>query len=149
MNQTFDTIWTSALRKLDLRLHSKKELADKLNRSFPEEKELVLKVLEELERVHLLNDQQYTEQLITHLTQKNCGRFKIILEIRKRGINEAVAESIIQSSDWSEQAAAKRAIEEKERSLSGLNPQKKKQKLANFLKGRGFSTGIIYSLLND
>ncbi len=117
-------------------------------KKFPTHEPIISKVLTEMERVFLLDDRRFAQEFLHHWMQKNVGRLKIISETRKRGLPNDLAESILLESDWSEAEAAGRAIEEKKRLLGALEERKKKQKLMQFLKNRGFSTRIIYSALD-
>ena len=75
---------------------SRSELQRKLKTKYPDEEGYILKILDEMERVELLNDKRYTEQLINHLTQRPIGRMKIMMEFRKRGLDEELMEELIE-----------------------------------------------------
>ncbi len=114
---------------------------------FPDEERDVLKILDEMERVELLNDKRYTEQLINHLTQRPIGRIKIKMEARKRGLDEDMMQSALQKSGYDEEKACKIALEQKEKTVSESDPRKRKQKLMNFLRSRGFTDSVIWGTL--
>jgi len=145
MKSAYDQIWETALRKLETRMHSKKELADKLAEKHPADRGLILKVIEELERLQLISDRRFAEEYVHHLTQKPIGRLKIMAETRRKGLPDSLVEASLLEQDWSETESIQRAIEEKERHLEGLEPRKKKEKLVNFLRNRGFSDRVIFS----
>lgn len=149
MKSTYDQIWESALRKLETRPHSKAELTAKLREKFPGERGLTLKVIEEMERVQLLSDRRFTEQYVHHLIQKPIGRFKIMMETRKKGLDDDAVEQALLDAGWNEDEAARQAIEAKSRLLSGEDERKKRQKLVNFLKNRGFKDSTIYKILKE
>lgn len=148
MKNIHDQIWEVALKKLEIRLHSKTELIQKLLEKFPNERGLILKVIEEMERVQLLSDRRFTEQFVHHLTQKPIGRLKIMMETRKRGLSDNDVEQALLDAGWDEEIAARQAIETKSQLLSEMDERKKRQKLANFLKNRGFKDSTIYKVLN-
>ncbi len=100
-----------------------------------------------MERVQLLNDRRFTEEYVHHLIQKPIGRFKIMMETRKKGLNDDMVEQALLDANWNENEAAKQAIEAKSRLLEGLDERKKRQKLMNFLKNRGFKNSTIFKLL--
>lgn len=129
-----------------MRPHSKKEIKDKLLAKFPADEGPIFKVIEEMEGLHLLSDRQFTEAFVAHLTQKNIGRLKIMFEARKKGLPDDVVEQALLDQEWSEENAAKRAMDEKKRVLEGVDERRKKQKLINFLKNRGFTERVIYAL---
>ena len=147
MKSTSDKIWEFALRKLEVRLHSIKELKDKLNQAFPNEEHLVLTTLDEMERVHLISDHRFTVEYVHHLIQKPIGRLKIIGETRRRGLSDDAVEQALLDEGWSEEESAKRAIESKDRLLQGVDERKRREKLHNFLRNRGFKDALIFRML--
>ena len=149
VKSTYDQIWESALKKLEIRIHSKAELIRKLTEKFPGDRGTILKVIEEMERVQLLNDRRFTEEYVNHLIQKPIGRLKIMMEARKRGLDPEMVEQALLDAGWNEEKAAKDALEAKERLMRGLDERKKKQKLVNFLKNRGFKDSTIYKILKE
>ena len=148
MKSAYDQIWESALRKLEVRMHSKAELTRKLTEKFSGDRGTILKVIEEMERVQLLNDRLFTEEYVNHLIQKPIGRFKIMMETRKRGLDRDMVEQALLDAGWSEEKAVKEAFEAKGRLLNEKDERKRKQKLVNFLKNRGFADSSIYRIIN-
>jgi len=148
MQKTYDKIWGTALKKLSVRPMSIFEITKKLEEKFPEEEELIKKVVQEMERVFLLNDKQFAEKYINHLTQKNIGRIKIMVETRKKGLDSDLIEDALMTIKWSEEESCQRAFEEKNRLLREDDPRKRKQKLTQFLLSRGFSNSTIYKILS-
>ncbi|MBN2306681.1 regulatory protein RecX [Candidatus Peregrinibacteria bacterium] len=144
MKSIYDQIWESALKKLEVRHHSKAELLRKLTEKFPGDRGTILTVIEEMERVQLLNDRRFTEEFVHHLIQKPIGRFKIMMECKKRGLDEAMVEQALLDAEWSEEKAIKEAVAEKQRVFHEKDERKRKQKLVNFLKNRGFTDRVIF-----
>ena len=147
MKSTYDKIWGSALRIIQARMISRPDLQRKLKHKYPDEGGYILQILDEMERVMLLDDKKYTEQLINHLIQRPIGRLKIKLETRKRGLDADLVDSLLLSVGYNEEEACKKAMEEKDRTLKETDPRKRKQKLMNFLRNRGFRDTVIYSVL--
>ena len=127
---------------------SRSDLQRKLKTKYPDEEGHILKILDEMERVELLNDKRYTEQLINHLTQRPIGRLKIMVEFRKRGLDEDMMEPLLLSAGYDEEETCKKALEVKEKTLHETDPRKRKQKLMNFLRNRGFRDAAIYKVLS-
>ena len=119
----------------------------KLTEKFPGDRGTILKVMEEMERVQLLNDRRFTEEFVNHLTAKPIGRFKIMMECKKRGLDKDMVEQALLDAEWSEEKAVKEAMTEKERVLREPDERKRKRKLVNFLKNRGFGDSAIYRIL--
>jgi SOS response regulatory protein OraA/RecX len=146
MKSTYDQIWEAALKKLETRMHSKSELISKLSAKFPGDRGSILKVIDEMERVQLLNDRRFTEEYVNHLIQKPIGRFKIMMETKKRGLDPDLVEQTLLDTGWNEMDAAKEALAQKKRALHETDERKRKQKLVNFLKNRGFKDSTIFRL---
>ncbi len=149
MKSTYDKIWKSSLNALQRRQMSRSDLMRKLKMKYPDEEGDIIKILDEMERVELLNDKRYTEQLINHLIQRPIGRFKIIIETKKRGLDQDLVQSMLISSDYDEEKMCKKAFEEKNKFLKESDPRKRKQKMMNFLRNRGFANNVIYMILNN
>jgi len=148
MKSIYDQIWEAAVRLIQFRTCSRFELQKKLLERFPGEEAETSKILDEMERVMLLDDKRYTEQLVQHLMQKSIGRMKMKLEVRKRGIDEDLFQSLLQDAGYDEMDYAKRALEEKEGQVKEADPRKRKFKLMNFLRNRGFTDNTIYKALS-
>ena len=116
----------------------------KLSEKFPGERGTILQVIGEMERVQLLSDHRFTEEFLHHLIQKPIGRFKIMMECKKRGLDPDMVEQALLDAEWNEEKAIKEAITEKERVLHEKDERKHRQKLVNFLKNRGFSDRNIF-----
>ena len=93
-------------------------MRQKLLRKFPDEEGAILKVIEEMERVQLLSDRRFTEEFVHHLIQKPIGRMKIMIETRKKGLDEDIVDQMLVNEGWSEEDSLKIALEEKERTLN-------------------------------
>ena len=146
---SYNQIWAVALRKLQVRSLSTYEMERKLMEKFPDEREHILKAIEEMERVQLLNDSRFAEEYVHHLIQKPIGRIKIMVEFRKKGIDSNLIDTLLLNENWSEEESCKQAFTEKERTLSESDPRKRKAKLINFLRNRGFRNAVIYKVLRN
>ena len=149
MKSTYNKIWHSALYAIQRRQMSRSDLMRKLKQKYPDEEEYIIQILDEMKRVELLNDKRYTEQLINHLVQRPIGRFKIIIETKKRGLDQDLVQSMLIGSDYDEEKMCKKAFEEKDKFLKESDPRKRKFKMMNFLRNRGFANNVIYTILNN
>ncbi len=150
MQNITEKMWASALKKIGIRPHSRKELHQKMLENYPQDEGVIIQVLDEMERLHLISDRQFTEMYLSHLTQKNIGMMKIINETNKKGLSRVNVEQALFDMNWSEEDSAKRAIEEKSRLLNGpKDDRKNKQKIMNFLRNRGFKDNLIYKLFSS
>lgn len=135
------------MNSIKARMTSKSELKKKLMRKFPEEEGNILRVLDEMERVELLNDKRYTEQLIHHLTLRPIGRLKLMIETRNRGLDKDLVDELLMNIGYDEEENAKKAYDEKVKTVREADPRKRKFKLMNFLKGRGFTDSVIWHVV--
>ena len=147
MQSTYDKIWESALNLIQARMMSRSDLARKLRQKYPDEEGYISQALGEMERVELLNDKRYAEQLVSHLTQRPIGRLKIMVETRKRGLDVDMVQAILMASFYDEEAACKKALGEKEKTVRETDARKRKFKLMNFLRSRGFTDAVIWATL--
>lgn len=147
MKSTYDKIWGTALRAIQIRMMSRFDLRRKLLAKYPNEEGYISQILDEMERVMLINDKKYTEQLINHLIQRPIGRLKIKLETKKRGLDSDLVDSMLMQLGYDEGSACRKALEDKEKTIRESDPRKRKQKLMNFLRNRGFRDAVIYSAL--
>jgi len=147
MENVYNKIWKVALRRIAMRPQSRYELKNKLLIKFPDCSETILKVLDELERVMLLDDQKFAEHYLEHLMQKNVGRMRIMIESRKKGLDNAMIETLLLKLDYNEVDSAKKALESKLRGFNEADERKRKQKLIYFLRSRGFRDSVIYQVI--
>ena len=150
MTQAHDQIWSSALKALEIRMMSSKELLGKLTLKYPHEEREILKVIEELKRVALLNDHRYTEDFVRYLLEKPIGRLKIEIETRKRGLDSDLVDQILLELGYDERACGKKALLEKDPQFQIIeDPRRQKVKRVQYLRNRGFRDHTIYSLLRS
>ena len=148
MKSIKNEIWSSSIQFIKIRAMSRSELRMKLNKKHSGENKLIEKVLNELEDIQLLNDKKYAEQLINHLIQRPIGQIKIYNDCRKRGLNTDLVQALLMNTNYSEEKMAEKALEQKLISLRESNLRKRNQKLMNFLKSRGFTSNVIYSVVS-
>ncbi|MBN2087657.1 regulatory protein RecX [Candidatus Peregrinibacteria bacterium] len=149
MKSIHDQIWESALRIIEVRINSTFEMRQKLLKKFPDEEGEIIRVIDEMERVQLLSDRRFAEEFVHHLIQKPIGRMKIMIETRRKGLDEDLVDQILENENWSEKESLKKALEEKQRTLNEKDERKRKMKLINFLRNRGFKDSVIYGCLKE
>jgi len=141
MKSIHDQIWETALKKIQVRPMSTYELQKKLLSKYPEEEEMMEKVVKEMENVQLINDH--------HLIQKPIGKIKIMAECRRRGLDSNQVEHCLLNEEWNESESIEKSLSEKERTLNENDPRKRKMKIMMFLQSRGFRTSLIYRHLSE
>ncbi len=132
----------SALRLLSRRNHSKYELKLKLlKKKFS--KEVIQKVLVELEDKDLLNDEQFARELVDErLNRKNEGINKIRNSLFQKGVNREIIDKVLDSK-LDEETMVESALKLASKRLKLLDKlddsQKKKQKIYSYLANKGYS----------
>lgn len=148
MQSIKDKIWSAALQAIKVRPHSEADLRKKLAEKFPDETSIISDTISEMKSLQLISDRRYSEQLIRHLTLKPIGRYKIMNECRKRGLDEDLVQTTLMEANYNEEEMAQTAFELKNKVLREEDPRKRKQKIMHFLRGRGFTDTVIYKTLS-
>ena len=137
--ETYEQTKEKALRLLEFRSHSKKELFQKLSRQGAAE-EHIEKTLEFLESYHLINDEDYAKRLALDLKNlKKYGRNRIKSELFERGISSQIVEEII-SGIPDEEDGLSLLIEKR---LKGDFSQKNIEKAMRYFIYRGYGASQI------
>ena len=140
---------TKAMKLLAIRSLSEQELLEKLRHAGFPDHECDAAIAECVKR-HYLNDEQLTADCVSLLHQRNLGARMIKQKLLRRGLDSDRISELLSESPEEEVEAARRAMEGKLHSLTReTDPRKKKEKLFRFMAGRGFSSGIIFKLLNE
>ncbi|MBQ8753942.1 MAG: regulatory protein RecX [Lentisphaeria bacterium] len=133
-----------AMRLLARRAYSERELTRKLYSYGCYSTPQIREALDYCRKNRFLNDELLAQDYARSLSDRNCGNFKIRMQLRKRGVPEPVAENAMAQIAESEPEAARRACEYKLRLLvRERDPFKKRQKLYRYLASRGFSADVI------
>ncbi len=99
----YDETKEKALRLLEFRSHSEKELADKLKRAGSVDEDIE-KVLDFCREYGFVNDEQYAARKARDLQNlKKYGRQRIVMELRQRGIAEEFIDSALLDLEESEE----------------------------------------------
>ncbi len=70
-----------------------------------------------------------------------------MMETRKKGLDDESVEQALLDAGYDAEEACREALEEKARVLTEKDERKRKMKLVNFLKNRGFKDSTIYKIL--
>lgn len=142
----------SALNLLARRLHSTRELRTKLLQKH-RNPEIIEDVLNYLMENNYLNDKQFASEFISEKSKsKLWGSRKINAELRKKGIDNRVADDeFIGEHLTGNNEHLKTAAEKKLKNLSGRNipPEKIKQKLISYLLSKGYDYDDIKTVTNE
>lgn len=140
-----------ALRLLLYRGRSTAELRLRL-RENGFKKSIIEKVIDRLSKLKYLNDDLFAREWARSCAvNKLWGNRKISLSLREKGITAEVIEKSIEEArkEIAEKEAVKRILEKRfrKRDLSLITIEKEKNRLAQTLMGKGFSSGLIFDAL--
>ncbi|NTW50178.1 MAG: regulatory protein RecX [Chlorobiales bacterium] len=139
----------AAFNLLSQRMHSRKELEDKLKRKgFPEE--AVSRAIERLDELRMLDDQAYAEALVrSKLNRKAVGAMKLKATLHRKGINRDIIDSTLNEVPLYAEELCQKAAEKKLASLKReSDPIKRRRKLGDYLYRQGFDWNTISLTLN-
>ncbi len=134
-----------AMNYLARREHSRQELLQKL-RQKGYEKDEILPVLEKLTNDNLQSDDRFAEHFIEARRMAGYGPRRVIVDLRQRGIPEAIYSDYLSRVDWCS------ALQQLwQRKFRGEKPQDGKTlgKQQRFLLSRGFSINDIIELTRN
>lgn len=142
----------SSFRYLSGRNHSRYELYLKLLKK-KYNKQFIINTLDELEKTKLVDDGEFAKDYFSLQIKKKKGLLKIKADLFKKGVKREIIEEIVNNSENeteflnSAKLLAERKLEQlQKRSLEKI---KIKQKIFQYLAGRGFTTDIISRILNQ
>lgn len=138
----------AALRFLKIRPRSVFELRQKLAGKGFEPQEIE-EVLGYLESIDLLNDRTFTASWIRYRLARPFGFRRIITELNQKGIDaEVIAAAVTAAkSEYAESEVILEVARRRARVLAGIEPQKKKKRMADYLLRRGFSTDEVMKVI--
>lgn len=148
-----------AARYLSRCSRTEKELSDYLRKNKFEEEE-IKEVINEFVDYGYLNDRSYSWEFFRYSMDKGWGKYKIFHELAKRGIDQSMAEMEYEDfleenrdKEYSESKRAKAVADKivyiEGRDENGRVSDKTKGKIARRLKSYGYSSGIIYEIIEN
>jgi regulatory protein len=138
-------LYASALRALMRRAHSIHEMREYLERR-AEEKDAVSAVIARLREHNYLDDARFARDYARlHAQSRRQGRFRIIRELRARGVPDRHIEAAIESvfAETDEASLVRQRVQRKLASRRGPLDQKKLASLCRSLMAAGFSADVI------
>ena len=139
-----------ALELLSLREHGSGELRTKLFRK-GYQKAAITEVIEYLKEKNYLNDERFAELFSDELIQrKQVGPAKLKEKLYQRGVPRDVIDDIMLNYDRETQLENCRYhLEKKFKNRRSFETREEKAKAVRYLQGKGFSWGIISSVIQS
>jgi len=141
----------SALDFLSYRIRSKKEIVDKL-KSKNISQETIEKTIGHLEKLGLINDEEFAKLLVQSSTGKNpSGKSVIRQKLFKKGISKEIIEKVLSETftEKNEKSLILDIFNKYKKRLTGLDKNHKRKKMFEHLARKGFDFDIINEILNE
>ena len=143
--KTFDKL----LRFVIVRPRSEKEIKDYLKRKKVHES-LNEELFNRLNRLELINDTKFSKWWVDQrLVFKNKSKKDLKFELRAKGIKNEIIENTLEESEIDEVKIAKKLIEKKEYKWDKYEEKIRKQKIIQYLSGKGFGWDVIEKVISD
>ena len=143
-NKIMSDIRLAAMNLLAMREHSAFELRRKLARRFDDAD--IVEAVAVLSAENLQSDERYTEAFINMRKRQGKGPVRIALELKEKGVSEAIIGIYLDTSDhdWFDLALA-----EKQKRFGAAEPQdlKERARQMRFLQYRGFTQPQILAAI--
>ncbi|NUO83240.1 regulatory protein RecX, partial [candidate division KSB1 bacterium] len=134
-----------AYRLLGLRARSEKELREALTRA-KYKAEVVETVLQKCRVQHFVDDAKFAQQFVqSRLRNRPMGRERLKIELRNKGIADAIITAVLDEAFAPEDTLtlANQLADKQRKRLANLPAAKAQQRLADFLRRRGFDWETI------
>ena len=139
-----------AYRYLSYRDRSERETAEHLRKKGLDEA-VVQATLQDLKKAKFLDDRRFAEHWArTRAENKQFGKYRLRHELIGKGLSPDLIDETLDAlfDTVREVDLARTCVEKKLRSMQDLDPDKKKRRLAGLLQRKGFSSHIIYQVLD-
>ena len=147
--ESFKKAKSHALKFLCYRDRSNWELAQYLKKK-EYSHSVIQQTLDYLTELNYINDQRFALQWGQFkINKNNIGRNRLYMELSGKKINKAIIEKTLNTiyANYPEKDLAAKCARKKWDSLKGVETEKKKRRLVQFMQRRGFSSDIIYQSL--
>ncbi|MBI2028241.1 MAG: regulatory protein RecX [Candidatus Levybacteria bacterium] len=154
----FEKFYNSALRFLSYRSRSEKEVRDRLYIKYQKlnikNLSLVIdKAIAKLKEKNFINDKEFTKWWIESRLRFKPRSFRLIkIELKQKGINSDLIDSLIHNSQsmiQSDLEQAKKLVEKRIERFKDLPKQEVYQKLGRFLASKGFDWDTIKKSIDE
>lgn len=148
---TEEELYAAAIRALMRRAFSVSEMRRKLGRN-AEHESLVGPVLAKLREKKLLDDARYAREFARiRSSQRTQGRYRIVRELRGRGVSDANIEAACEEAfaETSEADLLKKRLARKLKLIRGPLDERKRTSLYSSLLRSGFSTDLIRKAMRE
>jgi regulatory protein len=138
-----------ALKLLSYRERSRQEIQVRMERK-GFQREVIEKVLRYLEGQKYLDDRRFAELWAHDRLRKGYGKVRVILELRKKGVNQEIIDEVVKKtySSVDEIEMALELVKRKGYNLEWAGDQRVARRASEFLRRRGFSFSVIREVMS-
>jgi len=112
--------------------------------------QVVARVMARLLELGYVNDDKIIDNFLDYgLSAKPVGKFYFVNKMRKKGIAGDKVKNAWAAREIDEYKLVKELLQSQSRKFEGLDTQKRKKKVANFLAARGFSADVIWKAVGQ
>ena len=148
-SDTFGKARDCAYRLLSYRPRSQREIIDRLaRRGF--DRETIDAVVNYLKQLNYINDSQFARAWVENrILTKPMGLFLLKQELRNKGISNEIVDEVIDgvNRDYDEYRIAKNLFLSRWPRYSHLDRTTSRRRIYAYLKRRGFSSEIIFKIM--
>jgi regulatory protein len=129
---------------------TQKEVAEKL-KSYGLDEDEAGEIIIRLSHEKLLDEERYAKAFVRgHYRQKKWGRRRIVQDLKQKGISEYCIKSGLKEIDGEEYYQNLVEItEKKDRQEKEKNPRARRQKIAQYLTGKGYEQDLIKIAMDE
>ncbi|MEV5001907.1 regulatory protein RecX [Nocardioides sp. LML1-1-1.1] len=138
------------LDQLSMTARSRRELEERLARKdVPEE--VATRLLDRFEEVGLVDDEAFARSWVdSRQRTRGLARTALAVELRRKGIADETARTVLAEVDPDEEKAAARVLVRKKlRSMRGLDEQVAVRRLVGMLARKGYGAGLAYAVVRQ
>jgi regulatory protein len=138
------------LRRLSDRPRTRAELATALRRkAVPDD--IAASLLDRFEEVGLIDDQEFARSWVqSRLTGKGLARRSLGAELRRKGVDAETVRNVLAEVDPDEEeAAARRLVRRKSRSMAGLDVTIRMRRLTSMLARKGYPPTVAFRVVRE
>ena len=140
-----------SLKLIKRRLRSTQELRDKLKlKKYPNN--IIERIIEEFKQLNYLNDREFAKAWVNDRLNLNPKAPRLLkLELKQKGVSQKIIDEVLNDiiKQYNFKDIAFDLVKGKYERLKGLSDiDKKKRRIFDYLKRRGFDYSIIYQVID-
>jgi regulatory protein len=138
-----------SLRFATVRPRSEKEIKDYFKRK-DFDASMHHSLVEKLKHFELIDDKKFAKWWVEQRQNFKPKAVRVLrLELRQKGINKEIIDEVLSTTIVDEEKMARDLLEKKAYKWKGLEPRLTRQKMSQYLAGKGFNWNVIEKVVSD